>query len=168
MLRLLFCTAAILPIAIIPWMTSRADTAEAVSQDAVYVEETSYAELVTDPNIDALSHCDEGELPVFFREGLVTTHSAEFIAEGLEAAEGCGEVEVTIVPLLPEEAGPDEIAQMQHRTAELDDYVEAAADVLDTPVDIDVANEPVEEEITTLYINGRAAILKVDPQESHR
>ncbi|MGB3456848.1 MAG: hypothetical protein WBG08_06945 [Litorimonas sp.] len=160
MLRLLFCTAAILPIAVIPWMTSEADTAVPA------VQEASYAELVTDPSIDALSDCETGELPIFFRDDLVTTHSAEFIVEGLEAAEGCGSVDVTIVPLLPEEAAASDHAESEARAEELALYVEAAADQGNVDVDLGVAQEPVEEEISTLYMNGRAAILRIDPQDA--
>ncbi|MEM7729282.1 MAG: hypothetical protein AAF311_08405 [Pseudomonadota bacterium] len=159
MLRLLFCTVAIVPIAIIPWMTSQADTVEPIAADA------TYAELVTDPNIDALSECDTGELPVFFQDGLISAHSAEFIVDGLQAADGCGEVDVTIVPVLPEDADTSDVVKSMRRTAELSDYVESAADVGDFAVELETIAEPREEEISTLYMNGRAAILRIDPQD---
>ncbi|WP_298915978.1 hypothetical protein [uncultured Algimonas sp.] len=160
MLRLLFCTAAILPIGIIPWVSTKADTVEMEAPEA------SYAELVKAPNIDALSNCETGELPVFFHDSLVTTHSAEFILDGLEAAEDCGDVDVTIIPVLPEGANAADMSQSVQRTAELSEYVEAAADAGTFDVALDIAKAPTEEEISTLYINGRAAILRIDPESS--
>ncbi len=160
MLRLLFCTAAIVPIAIIPWMTSEADTLP------VQVEDATYAELVTDPNLDALSACEMGELPVFFHDALVTTHSAEFIADGLRSAEGCGNVEVTIIPILPEYADEDDLENSVERTTELAAYIQAAAEVTDTTIAIEIVNQPVKDDISTLYINGRAAILRITPQSA--
>jgi len=158
MMKLLFCTAAVLPIGIVPWIISEPDQMDIVIQDA------SYSELVTDPNIEALSNCDVGELPVFFRDGLVTMHSAEFITDGLDAAEDCGPVDVTIIPILPTDAGDSDIATSVIRTAELSDYVEAVSELSDVDVDLDVADTPREDDISTLYINGRAAILRIDPE----
>lgn len=160
MLRLLFCTAAIFPIAIIPWMTSEADTLP------VQVEDATYAALVTDPSLNALSLCEMGELPVFFHDAFVTTHSVEFIAEGLQSTEGCGSVDVTIIPILPEYADEADFESSALRATELTAYVQAVAEITDTPIAIEIANQPVKDDISTLYINGRAAILRITPQSA--
>ncbi|GLQ21162.1 hypothetical protein ACFFUB_06630 [Algimonas porphyrae] len=157
MLRLLFCTAAILPIAIIPWMTSEAETLDPVMGEA------SYTELVTDPNLDALNDCRVGELPVFFHDALITTHSAEAINAGMKSAEACGDVTVTVIPVLPAYADSQDLNQSDRRTTELVAYVDAAAKTVNASMDIEIVDRPVEDDISTLYINGRAAILRIDP-----
>ena len=152
MLRLLFCSAALLPIAVIPWFTSEATTIEATAADV------TYAELVREPNIEALSDCDTGELPIFFHDNYVTTHSAEFIQQGLSAADGCGELDVVIVPVLPEFAESDDFAESVERTAELREMV------LNNGLDVTVASEPIQDDASALYVNGRAAILRIEPE----
>lgn len=154
MLRLLFCTVAIAPIAILPWVTQEADAIEA---DAV---DSSYAELVRDPSIDALSQCEEGRLPIFFHDELVTMHSAEFIHEGLAAVESCGDITVEIIPVLPAHAESEDIAESLHRTAELQELVRLSG------AKAVVADEPRRPEGSSLYLNGRAAILRIEPQQS--
>lgn len=159
MLRLLFCTVAILPIGIVPWMTSKADTLDVELADA------TYAELVADPSLAALSDCETGELPIFFHDQYVTTHSAEFIIDAVEAADDCGEVEVTIIPVLPEYADADIERESVARTAQLAEYVDATARVTQADIRIDISEAPFKDDISTLYINGRAAILRIDPEE---
>ena len=151
MLRLLFCTAAIIPIAILPWATEEADAIEADVVDA------SYAELVRDPSIAALSQCESGELPIFFHDELVTTHSAEFIHEGLEATQDCGAVTVEIVPVLPVHAETEDLAESLQRTAELREIVRLSG------MEAVVSPEPQRPEGSSLYLNGRAAILRIEP-----
>ena len=158
MLRLLFCSAALLPIGIVPWMTSEADVMSEI------MTTQTYAERVTDPSIDALSDCDVGELPVYFMDDLITSHSAEFIAEGFTAAEGCGSFDITIIPVLPKSAGDVEKSHSAQQTAELSAYIQDAANISRVDVRIDVADFPREDDISTLYMNGRAAILRIDPQ----
>ncbi|MGB6231705.1 MAG: hypothetical protein WBF53_16430 [Litorimonas sp.] len=159
MLRLLVSTAAILPIGVISWMSSTKASVEPVA-----VEET-YAELVTDPQLDALSDCEAASLPIFFDEEDVTVHSAEFIQSGLEAAEDCGPLDVTLVPVVPEAEELQDLAESDARIQELAEQVTTSASFTHADIDMDVAEDPREEEVATLYINGRAAIVRIDPAE---
>lgn len=160
MLRLLFSTAAILPIGVISWMASSSDEIEPV------VMEESYSELVTDPKIESLESCETTTLPIFFEDADVTDHSADFIRNGLEAAEGCGEIDVTVVPVLPDYADKGDEAESDLRVTELLEQVATSAEFADVDIALKIAQEPREEEVSTLYINGRAAILRIEPDEN--
>ena len=158
MLRLLFCSAALLPIAIVPWMNSDAGTiATATSGNH---DQPSYAEAIRAPAIDALEACEASDLPVFFHDGLVTSHSAEYIQRGLQTAAECGGYDMTIVPVLPEEADGDERAESIARTAELRELVRLSDE---TGADLTVAKTMESDDVPTLYINGRSAFLRIEP-----
>lgn len=156
MLKLFFSTVAILPIAILPWISSQAETLD------VAIQEDAFKVRVSDPNIAAIEACKAGQLPIFFQEQYVTTHSAEFIQQGLEAAKACDDVTITIVPILPKDAQASDIADSVLRTVELASYIDEAVHITDQEITLHVAKTAREDEITTLYINGRAAILNVD------
>lgn len=159
MLKLFFYTITIFPLGLLPLVITHSDQ---ITHD---IDDRTYVERITDPNIASLESCGVGELPIFFDNGLVTTHSAEFIHDGLEAAQACGYLDVTIIPILPEDARETELMKSVHRTAELRDYLSAVATVTEANIDMDVAKEPREDTVKTLYINGQAAILKIDPKD---
>ncbi len=160
MLRLLFCSAALLPIAIIPWVSSDAGTINAVATSGSY-DNPSYAEAVRAPAIDALEDCEASDLPVFFHDGYVTSHSAEYIQRGLQTAAECGGYDMTIVPVLPSEADSDERAQSVARTSELRELVRLSDE---TNADLSVAKTMESDDVPTLYINGRSAFLRIEPE----
>lgn len=160
MLRLLFSTVAIVPIAIIPWMTSEAETLPFEASGETYQEQ------ILDPNLQALSDCREGELPIFFHDTLVTMHTAEYIEKAIKITQACDEAEVTIIPVLPEYADASDIGQSVLRTAELAEFIDVAANMTNLDVEIDIASDPVEEDNSTLYVNGRAAILRIQPDKA--
>lgn len=151
MLRLLLCTAAFVPVAILPWFSNEA---EAIDDTSIA---PNYVSTITDPQLSALRNCETGELPIFFHDDLITTHSAEFIDSGLAAVENCGAVEVTIIPVLPEQSDGGDIAQSVVRMAELSEVIRVSGQ------QSHISNDIIEDEVTTLYINGRAAILRIDP-----
>ena len=155
MLRLLFCSAALLPIAILPFFTTEAD---ALDVDAS-TEAVSYAEAVRAPSIASLADCEAEDLPVFFHDEYVTTHSAEFIRDGLQAAEGCGAMEIVVIPVLPDFAEAEDRAQSEERAVELREMVR------DSGYAVSISDEPVQEDGSALYLNGRAAILQIQPSE---
>lgn len=158
MLRLLFCSAALLPIAIIPWVNSGADTVDAIATSGF--EQPSYAEAVRAPAIEALADCETSDLPVFFHDGLVTSHSAEYIQRGLRKAAACGDYDVTIVPVLPEDADGAERSLSVERTAELRELVRLSDE---TGADLSIGKTIEADEVPTLYINGRTAFLRIEP-----
>ena len=155
MLRLLFCTAAILPIAIVPWVMGDDGTDAVAAQPGVV--DATYAEQVRAPRIETLEECEAETLPVYFHDDMVTTHSVEFIAQGLDVASECGEVSATIIPVLPEFADSADKAESVERTAELREIMRQAG------VDTTVSQQPLEPEAGALYLNGRAAILRIEP-----
>ena len=153
MLRLLFSTAAILPIAVIPWLT---DDGDALADVPVTAATATSASLDADPALAALADCTVEELPVFFHDSYVTLHSAEYVHQGLDAAKACGAVDVTIVPVLPADAVSEETDESEARTAELVALIDAIG--LDARI-ADTAVPPSE----ALFLNGQAALLRIEP-----
>lgn len=157
MLRLLFYSAALVPLASVPWMTSKAY----IPQNEV--TRSVDPQYVAEPNMDALTACQTGEVPVFFHDELILTHSAEFITESLKAMKGCGRVNLEIVPILPKEAQQSDIDMSQKRMAELKAYVTSVSDIAEIETDLRILDEPRRDDVSTLYMNGRAATIQIDP-----
>ena len=153
MLRLLFSTAAILPIAVIPWLT---DEGDALADVPVTTATATSASLDADPALAALADCTTEELPVFFHDSYVTLHSADYVHQGLDAAAACGAVDITIVPVLPANAAPDEADESRARTAELAALIDAIG------LDARVAEASVAPS-EALFLNGQAALLRIEP-----
>lgn len=152
MLRLLFCTASIVPIAFIPWMTTKAKPVPAV--------ETSYYDTA---DLELLSQCAADDIPVFFHDNLITSHSADDINTSLIAASDCGDMTVTVVPVLPDYADDRDLALADRRATQLLAHVDQVAEQTNTDMRLEIVNPPLREDISTLYINGRAAILRIEP-----
>ena len=154
MLRLLFCIAAILPIALIPYLNR---TAEAEATPSAQPVDPGYVQDIQAPSLAALSDCEAEDLPVFFRDDDLTANSERFVRAGLDAVKDCGEVDVVIIPVLPADAQMQEARESQRRTRELAALVDGSG------ADVRVADEP-RDDPGSLYLNGRAAILKIEPQ----
>lgn len=158
MLRLLFLSAAILPVAIVPFLTHEADTIE----DAA-VEEASYAQVVREPSLEALADCETEDVPVFFSDEDVSRHSERFIADSLDTAQTCGtDVSVVIIPVLPSGADHAARAESVERTAELQEVVRQNG------LRARIAPAPRDAAAESLYLSGRAAILRIEPEGETR
>ena len=158
MFKLLLYSAALIPVVSLPWMTSRADVVPEATK--AYSFDTHIAE----PNMKSLSQCEKGTIPVFFHDGLILTHSAEFITESLQATRACDSVDVEIIPVIPGEARAGDIELSRVRMAELNAYVTSVSQTANMKTRLKVHNEPVKEDVSTLYMNGRAAIIQIDPK----
>ena len=157
MFKLLFYSTVLIPLVSLSWMTTKAD---AVPKAAV---DMSYEARITEPNVKALTNCDTAEVPVFFHDDLILTHSAEFITESLQAASACGSVDLTIIPVIPDDAEGRDLELSKIRLAELNAYVGAVTETAKINVRLEQVEKPVTDEVSTLYMNGRAAIIQIDP-----
>lgn len=157
MLKLLFYSAVLIPLVSLPWITTKADAVPQASVDL------SYEAKITEPNVEALTNCDAADVPVFFHDDLILTHSAEFITESLQAAKACGSVDLTIIPVVPDDAEARDLELSKIRMAELNAYIGAVTERANINARLEQVEKPVTDEVSTLYMNGRAAIIQIDP-----
>lgn len=148
MLKLLLCSAFIAPCIILPF------TGNAKSQ-MVSFETTSYEEAYVEPEFEQLENCEAAELDVFFHENYITSHSAEYIAEGIELSGICGDASFIITPIIPSASHVSASEVLTTQTRELSLILKAHG------VTARVANADVETEFDGLSANGRTATLKI-------
>jgi hypothetical protein len=158
MLRLIFCIFAILPVGVIPWVSTSAN-----------VEINKVRKLSNVQQMDILpprqlTECEAAQLPVFFHDDLITTHSADAIAASLNSTLSCDKLQAEIIPIVPMDAKPKDYEMMYRRLSELNAYMDAASEQKNMTVIVKTSSQPVQDDVSTLYMNGRAAILRFSPR----
>lgn len=146
MLKLLLVSAAIIPVAVIPWMNSQAKQTKSPAP-AVF----------SAPATDQAADCADADISVFFHDLYITSSSAEYIFDGMRAYSNCSDVAFKIVPLIPENADKDDIKAALEQADELQDYMAL------TGLDVPVAEKLIEDDYNSGK-SGRAAILRIKTQ----
>lgn len=154
MLKLLLSAALVAPCFIIPLTSSSAEPESVVYNTPSF--ETTYIE----PELERLEKCKSAELDVFFHENYITTHSAEYIAEGIKLSDACTKASYVITPIIPASSHIDEKDVLNVHTEELSLILEAYGIY---PV---IAGADVQTEFNSLSANGRTVTLKIVIKES--
>lgn len=154
MLRFLFCLTVIAPIFFIPSLTNNQDAAASVE-----IEEDTY-EMFTDSKISALSECQPENIPVYFSDAYVESHSAEFLHAAVDAVENCKDATVHVVNLKFENMTDDEEALARDQVEEVTAFLSA----YDSHIEID--RETREAELDTRAVNGRAVVVEFEFDEN--
>jgi len=149
MLKLLLCSAFMAPCFIIPFIGT---STESYITD---YETTSYEEAYVEPEFEQLENCEAAELDVFFHENYITSHSAEYIAEGIELSKDCGDANYVITPIIPASSDAKAADIVDIQTKELSLILKAHG------VNAKVARTDKQAEFNSLSANGRTAILKI-------
>ena len=155
MLKLLLCSAMIVPCFIIPF------TGAAKNQMAS-VYKTSFEDAFIEPELKQLERCKPAELDVFFHENYITTHSAEYLAEGIEIAKACGNANFSITPIIPTVSHINAGDVLDIQTEELSLILKAHG------VNAEITKADVQSEYNTLSANGRTATLKIKFNAGHQ
>ena len=155
MLKLLLCSAMIVPCFIIPFTG-------AAKNQMVSLHKTSFEEAFIEPELKQLENCETAELDVFFHENYITTHSAEYLAEGIDIAKSCGKADFLITPIIPTSSHIDAVDVLDVQTQELSLVLKAHG------VNATVTKAIIQSEYNTLSANGRTATLKIIFNESHQ
>ena len=155
MLKLLLCSAMIVPCFIIPF------TGAAKNQMAS-VYKTSFEDAYIEPELRQLERCKAAELDVFFHENYITTHSAEYLAEAIEIAKSCGNADFSITPIIPTVSHIDEGDVLNLQTEELTLILKAHG------VDAKITKADIQSEYNTLSANGRTATLTIKFNAGHQ
>jgi len=151
MLKMLISSVALSPCFL--WAVAGAQKPEPVEFST-----PSFESYYIDPEFERLEVCKAAEIDVFFHNQYVTMHSAEYIAEAIELAKKCEDVEYMIQPIQPiyaldEAMGPEEATEIQ--AEELLLILKAHG------VDAKITETQVQSKFDSLSENGRTAILKI-------
>ena len=149
MLKLLLTAAVITPVIIFPFVGTA--KSKMVSYNKVSFEDVHIA-----PEFKQLENCKSAELDVFFHENYITTHSSEYIAEGIELSANCGTTSYTITPVMPSISYVSEDEVRGAHTQELLLVLKAHG------VNAKIANTEFQHDFDSLTANGRTAKLKID------
>lgn len=144
MLKLLFITAAISPLAFIPWWQSSGPYA---ASNAAQVNDGM-------ATVKSLAKCKDAEISVYFHDISITTNSAEHIFDGIRALNNCPTVEFEIVPLISEQANEDDITISMNQAKELQAYMSIVG--YNAPISQSFIKDEDED-----VSNWRAALLKI-------
>lgn len=150
MSKLLLCSALIAPCLILPFSASSFG-----KQDIVY-DKVSFEEAYIEPELDRLDNCQSADLDIFFHENYITTHTAEYIAEGIELSSNCKNINYVISPIVPASSGEDARELLNIQTQELSLILEAHG------VKATVSEPQIQSDFNSLSANGRTAILKIN------
>lgn len=149
MFKLLLCTACMAPAILIPLTTTGKVnlTSTNVEFDTAYV----------DPEIRKIESCEAADLEIFFHDDIITSHSADFLGESLMLASDCGDVKVSIQPILETNANSDDEVLLSARVNELTSILAAYGSKAE------ILEATQAEEPSAMTLNGRAAIVKIKP-----
>lgn len=153
MLKFFLTAVVITPAIIYPFVGSA--KSKMVSYNKVSFEDVHIA-----PEFKQLENCNSAELDVFFHENYITTHSSEYIAEGLELSANCGAASYTITPVVPSISYVSEDEVRGSHAQELLLVLKAHG------VNAKIANTEFQDDFNSLTANGRTAKLKIDFNES--
>lgn len=148
MLKLLLCSAMIIPCFVVP-------LSGAAKSQMTSVNKTSFEDAFIEPEFEQLERCKSAELDVFFHENYITMHSAEYLAEGIEIAKSCGNANFTITPIIPTASHVDKRDILDLQTKELSLILRAHG------VEPIVTKADIQSEYNTLSANGRTAVLRI-------
>jgi hypothetical protein len=149
MLKFLLTAAVITPAVIYPFVGT------AKSKMVAY-NKVSFEDVHIAPEFKQLENCKSAELDVFFHDNYITTHSSEYIAEGLELAANCGTASYTITPVVPSISYVSEDVVRGPHAQELLLVLRAHG------VNAKIANTEFQDDFDSLTANGRTAKLKID------
>jgi len=149
MLKLLLCSAIIAPCLILPFTQSSAES------PIVEPEVNSFEVAYVEPELTSLESCENAELDVFFYDNYITTHSAEYVAEGVKLSQDCKNVSYIITPIVSESSRADAEDILHVQADELALILEAHG------VTPKIAEADTQTEFDALSANGRTATLKI-------
>ncbi len=150
MSKLLLCSAVIAPCLILPFSASSVG-----KQDVVY-DKVSFEEAYIEPELNLLDKCQSAELDVFFHENYITTHTAEYIAEGIELSSNCKNIDYVISPIIPASSAADTRDTLDVQTQELSLILQAHG------VKAKISEPQIQSDFNSLSANGRTAIIKIN------
>lgn len=150
MLRFLFCLIVILPIFFISKITGNQD---AVAE--IEIEKNTY-QTFTDTKISTLRRCEAENIPVYFSDRFVESHSAAFLHAAVEAAANCSEAKAHVVNLKFEDMNDSDEVIAAGQVKEVTEFLKA----YDTNVEIDRVTRVAK--LDTRAVNGRAVIVEFE------
>ena len=144
MFKLFLISAAVIPVAIIPWLNSSAST---VAVDAEWIDDD-------EPAVSRLEVCKDAEMSIFFKDIYITTPSAEYILEGVQALSNCKNITFEIIPLIEEGAEENDVKHSLRQAQELKDYIAI------TGFDASISKKFIEDDYNAGN-SWRGALLKI-------
>lgn len=149
MFKLLLVSTVMAPVAFISFWNS----------DAPTMPETEWGTYV-EPAVEKLSECQNADMSIYFHDIYITTHSAEYIFDGVRALSACQNVEFEIIPLMAETGNQKERALSLRQAGELQEYMRVAGfEAKISPLRVDSAGSPD---------SGRAALLRISTHAPFR
>ena len=146
MFKLLLCSVFFAPLIVLPLSasTDRKMPSYGADFDSVYV----------DPELEKIDACENADLDIFFHEEFITSHSAEYLSEGLNRVSDCATGDLAIQPVLQADATSTDETLLKAQITELKIIIEAH--------DYDAKVLPLRalQSSDAFSLNGRAAIVK--------
>jgi len=142
-MKLAFLFPLIVPLGFLPQLaaTSQFATTDRPSFDDVYVN----------PQIERLRNCQSANLDVYFQQGAVTQHSAEYITDAAQAAGKCDVINVKILPIEGKGFSQEDREESKLNTQELGAWLN------DLGVKYEVGTPQIQSTRNNLTYNGRTA-----------
>lgn len=154
MLRFLFCLLFITPVFILPSLLGNQDATASIE-----AEQDTY-ETFIDTKVAALSGCEPDNVPVYFRNEYVETHSAEFLHTAVDAASECFGLKATVMNLKFENMTEAELELADDQAEEVSEFLNA----YDNTVEVERGAREIE--LDTRAVNGRAVIVEFNFEQS--
>lgn len=148
MLKLLLCSVILAPCFVIPFV----GTANDVMAD---YDTTTFEDAYIEPELAKLKNCQNANLDVFFSEGYVEYHSAEYLSEGIKAASECGNVNYVLQPVEVSSSKNAFDKSVSDETNELILLLKAHG------VSAKLMDPKVQKKYDSFIINGRSVILQI-------
>lgn len=146
MFKLLLCSVFFAPLIVLPLSasTDREISSQSADFDSVYV----------DPELEKIDACENADLDIFFHEEFITTHSADYLNDGLNRLSDCATGDVAIQPILSANATTFDEDLLKVQISELELILEAH------DYDANVLPLKTLKSVDAFSLNGRAAIVK--------
>jgi len=145
MLKLFFASSAMIPVI---FMSLNVKAENSVSPPRA--EGLSYAASI-EQKIDDMSHCQSGEIPVYFHDAYITQHSAELINTASDVTRNC-EIESLKVTYYN---NGESVEIMSERENQIKLYLRETS--LKAPLESKVE----EGQRDSLWLNGRRAVIEI-------
>lgn len=153
MLKLILATALVAPCFALPFVNG-------AGAEVVSYETASFEDYFIAPELAQLEACNSAQLDVFFHGELITTHSAEFVGEAVALSSSCGDATYVIRPIAQDSFTDMQAAEVLQQANELLAVLEANG------VNAKIMDTEVQKTSDNLTLNGRAAILNIDVDNS--
>lgn len=141
MLKFLLCSCILIPVAALPFWPSEAASSDRTLHD------------MAPPALSALGECENADVKIYFRGLSVTSGTAKYVLESIEAASNCEDVDYEVVPLVADGSDAEDRDNARRQALEIKDLLA----VIGRNADVKPTKIYPDDEITS----GHAVSLKI-------